>query len=167
MRTLYERLIGALETFSALLAVTMFSVVILGVVFRYVVDSSLSWYDEFAEFVLVWLTLYGSVLALARSQHIGFEAVVEQFPPRLRRCCDYFATLCILGFSLVLLVSGWSLVQAMGAETAVSIPEVKMGWIYSVLPITGGLMLLVCLVQLFDMITRGPLPSAKGMEEGQ
>jgi len=42
-----------------------------------------------------------------------------------------------------------------------------MSWIFSVMPITGGLMLIVCLVQLADLVTRGSSPPAKGMEEGQ
>ncbi|HZD03844.1 MAG TPA: TRAP transporter small permease [Longimicrobiales bacterium] len=165
MRKAYEALLKALETFTALLGVAMFAVVILGVTFRYVLDSSLSWYDEFAEFILVWLTMYGSVLALARGQHIGFEAIVERFPARLRRATEVLSTLLILGFSAILLVSGWILIRAMATETAVSVPEVKMGWIYSVMPITGSLMLLVCLVQLAALATRGSSPPANGVEE--
>lgn len=167
MRKFYEVCLKVLETFTALLAVAMFLVVIVGVIFRYVFDSSLSWYDEFAEFILVWLTMYGSVLALARGEHIGFEAIVDLLPAKLRRATEFFSILCILGFSGVMLVSGWILVRAMAFETCCSIPTVKMGWIYSVMPITGGLMLIVCLVQLADLVTRGSSPPAKGMEEGQ
>jgi TRAP-type C4-dicarboxylate transport system permease small subunit len=143
----------------------MFAVVILGVTFRYVLDSSLSWYDEFAEFILVWLTMYGSVLALARGQHIGFEAIVDMFPAKIRRATELLSLLLILGFSAILLVSGWVLIMA--TETAVSVPEVKMGWIYSVMPITGGLMAIICLIQLAAMVTRRASPSAKGTERGQ
>ena len=167
MRKIYEAFLKVLETFTALLAVAMFLVVIVGVIFRYVFDSSLSWYDEFAEFILVWLTMYGSVLALARGKHIGFEAVVDLLPAKLRRATEFFSTLCVLGFSGVMLVSGGILVRAMAFETCCSIPTVKMGWIYSVMPITGGLMMIVCLVQLADLVTRDSSPPAKGMEEGQ
>jgi TRAP-type C4-dicarboxylate transport system permease small subunit len=38
-----------------------------------------------------------------------------------------------------------------GEESAISLPWVKMRWIYSVLPITGGLMLLISLMRLFDI----------------
>jgi TRAP-type C4-dicarboxylate transport system permease small subunit len=167
MRKLYAAFLKAVETFTALLAVAMFLVVIVGVFFRYVLDSSLSWYDEFAEFILVWLTMYGSVVALARGTHIGFEAIVERFPAKLRRATEIFSTLCILAFSGVLLVSGWILIRAMTTETCCSIPAIKMGWIYSVMPITGGLMLIVCLVQLAGLVTGSSSPSAKEMEEGQ
>ena len=167
MRRFYEAFLKVLEMFTALLAVAMLLVVIVGVIFRYVLDSSLSWYDEFAEFILVWLTMYGSVLALERGEHIGFEAIVGLLPAGLRRATEFFSTLCVLGFSGVMLVSGWILLRAMASETCCSIPAVKMGWIYSVMPITGGLMLIVCLVQLAALVTRGSPTSAKGMKEGQ
>lgn len=167
MRKLCEICLKVLETFTALLAVAMFLVVIVGVTFRYVLDSSLSWYDEFAEYILVWLTMYGSVLALVLRKHIGFEAIVELFPVKLRRATEIFSTLCVLGFSVVMLVAGWDLIQAMGAETAISEPVVKMVWIYSVMPITGGLMAIVCLAQLAALVARGSSSAAKGTEEGQ
>jgi TRAP-type C4-dicarboxylate transport system permease small subunit len=170
MRKAYERLIAVLQAYSAVLMIAMLLVVLLGVVFRYIINEALSWYDEFAEFILVWLTMYGSVVALARGKHIGFETLKERLPFRWQRGTDIFALLCILGFSVVLLGWGWILVRSMAAETAVSIPEVKMSWIYSVLPITGGLMVLVCVVRLIALFGRGrasSIPRAKGMEEGQ
>ena len=47
---------------------------------------------------------------------------------------------------------GWILTQKMGDETAVSLVWVKMGWVYSVLPITGGLMLLISLERLRHLL---------------
>jgi TRAP-type C4-dicarboxylate transport system permease small subunit len=167
MRKFYEAFLKALETFTALLAVAMFLVVIVGVFFRYILDSSLSWYDEFAEFILVWLTMFGSVVALARGKHIGFEAIADLFPAKLRRATESFSALCVLAFSIVMLVSGWFLVKAMAQETCCSIPSVPMDLIYSVMPITGGLMVIVCLVQIADLLSGGPKAPTKGMEEGQ
>jgi TRAP-type C4-dicarboxylate transport system permease small subunit len=58
----------------------------------------------------------------------------------------------------------------MAEETAVSVPEIRMAWIYSVMPISGGLMVLVCIVELIKLlfgsgVEEGARP--KAMEEGQ
>ena len=45
------------------LLVLMVVLVCLGVFFRYALGSSLAWYDEFASYLLVWLTFYGAVVA--------------------------------------------------------------------------------------------------------
>ncbi len=152
MRKAYERLVWVLQVWTGALALAMLALVVVGVFYRYVVGEALSWYDEFAGYVLVWLTMYGSVVALAKRTHIGFETVVEKLPPRARQAAEVLATLCIMGFALVMVVAGWQLVQGMSDDTAVSVPWIRMAWVYSVMPISGGLMLLVCGVQLVEEI---------------
>ena len=170
MRKAYERLVVILQAYSAVLILGMLGVVLVGVFYRYVVDSALSWYDEFAGYTLVWLTMYGSVVGLARGKHISFETLVEKLPWGGQRVVEVFDALCVLGFSLVLLVSGWVLVREMAEETAVSLPEVKMAWIYSVMPISGALMVLIGVMQLIMVFAGGDIPGGvrpKAMEEGQ
>jgi TRAP-type C4-dicarboxylate transport system permease small subunit len=58
----------------------------------------------------------------------------------------------------------------MAGETAVSVPEVKMAWIYSVMPISAALMILVGVVQLVTLFKGGDAAGGtrpKSMEEGQ
>lgn len=170
MRKVYDGFIAALQVYSGVLCLVMLGVVLVGIFYRYVVGEAISWYDEFAGFTLVWLTMYGSVLGLAKGKHISFETLVEKLPRVWQRVMDAFGVLCILSFSLVMLVSGWQLVREMGGETAVSIPEVKMAWIYSVMPISGGLMVLVGIVQLIRLARGGEGSEGvrpKAMEEAQ
>lgn len=170
MRKIFDGLVAVLQLFSGVLCLVMLGVVLLGIFYRYVVGEALSWYDEFAGFILVWLTMYGSVLALARRKHISFDTLVEKMPRPVRRAVDIFGVLCVLSFSLVLLIAGWQLLRGMAEETVVSVPEIKIGWIYSVMPISGALMVFISLLQLFRAGARGPgaeLEKAKPMEEAQ
>jgi Tripartite ATP-independent periplasmic transporters, DctQ component len=66
MRTLYDRTMAALQQLAAVLLALMLLLVLAGVFYRYVFDDSLSWYDEFAGYLLVWLTMVGSVVGLAK-----------------------------------------------------------------------------------------------------
>jgi TRAP-type C4-dicarboxylate transport system permease small subunit len=126
MERLFRKLAAVLEWWSVLLLVLMVALVCVGVFFRYILNASLAWYDEFASYLLVWLTFYGAVVASQRRRHIGF-------------------------FQAVLLFYGWELVQKMGEDRTVSLPWVKMGWIYSALPIAGCLMLLISMARLIDI----------------
>ena len=129
----------------------MVAVVCLAVFFRYYLNASLVWYDEFASYLLVWLTFYGAIVASFRRRHIGFEVVVDRLQPNTRRILDFIAEAFVLCFQIVLFYYGWVLVQKMGDESAVSLPWVKMGWVYSVLPIAGGSMLVISLMRLTDI----------------
>ena len=170
MRRAYDNLITILETYSAVLILVMLGVVLVGVFYRYIINEALSWYDEFAGFILVWLTMYGSVVGLARGKHISFETLVEKLPRKGQQVVELIGILCVMGFSLVVLVSGWELIKQMAGETAVSVPEVKMAWIYSVMPISAALMILVGVVQLVTLFKGGDAAGGarpKSMEEGQ
>jgi C4-dicarboxylate transporter DctQ subunit len=170
MRRAYGTLMALLRGYSGILMLLMLGVVLLGVAFRYIVNAALSWYDEYAGYVLVWLTMFGSVVALADGKHISFETLVQKLSPRMQRAAEIFDALCVLGFSLVLLVSGWVLVRSMADETSVSVPAVKMAWVYSALPISGALLVLVGLVQLAALVSGKRLPESMrrtAMEEGQ
>ncbi len=154
MDRLLRRLIGLIEWWAVLLLVLMVAVVVFGVFFRYVLNASLVWYDEFASYLLVWLTFYGAVVASYRKRHIGFAVVIEKFHPGARRLVDFIGECFVLAFQVVLFYYGWELVKKMGDESAVSLPWVKTGWVYGALPITGGLMLLISVVRLADIACR-------------
>lgn len=153
MHRLLGRLVALVEWWAVCLLAGLVVVVCLGVFFRYVLNASLVWYDEFASYMLVWLTFYGAIVADYHRRHISFDLLVDKLAPPVRRAVDFTAELAVLGFQFVLFWYGWELTQRMGDETAISLPWVKVTWISSVLPITGGLLLLVSSVRLVGILS--------------
>ncbi len=145
-------LVAVLEIYCTILLVGMAVIVLMGVFYRYAIERALPWYDEFAEFLLVWLTFYGSVLASHRDAHIGFETLVEYLPARAQRWVGIFAEVVILIIQAALFYYGWSLVQAASFDSAVSIRWVRLSWIYSAIPIGGGLMFVIGLRRLAGLL---------------
>jgi TRAP-type C4-dicarboxylate transport system permease small subunit len=147
-----RRLVTLVEWWAVLLLAGLVVIVCLGVFFRYILNSSLTWYDEFASYMLVWLTFYGMVVADYHRRHIGFDLLVNKLAPPARKVVDVAAELAVLGFQFVLCYYGWVLTERMGDETAISLPWVKVSWINSVLPITGGLVLLVSSARMVGIL---------------
>lgn len=168
MRRALAGVVRLVEWWSVLLLVLMVGIVVVGVFFRYVLGASLAWYDEFASYVLVWLTFYGAVAVSYHRRHISFETLAERLGGTGRRVVNVVAETLVLAFQVVLAYYGWVALDAMAFDTAVSIPWVRMTWVYSVLPISGTLMLVISAVQLADLARgrvphpRGPLPPAAG-----
>ena len=146
-----------------LLLGAMVATVSLGVFFRYALDAALVWYDEFASYVLVWLTFVGSVAASWRGRQISFELVVERAPPRISRALTVASELCVLVFHGLIAAYGWGLMQRMGDETAVSLPWVRMNWVYGVLPVTAILMGMISLQRILALLG-GPMPRSAPSE---
>ena len=153
MGKLLGRLVALVEWWAVCLLAGLAVLVCLGVFFRYALNSSLTWYDEFASYMLVWLTFYGTVVADYRRRHIGFELLVDKLAPLPRRVVDVVAEAAVLGFQFVLFYYGWVLTERMGEETAVSLTWVKVGWINSVLPICGGLLLVISAARMVGLLS--------------
>ena len=153
MQKLLGRLVTLVEWWAVFLLAAMTVLVCLGVLFRYALNSSLVWYDEFASYLLVWLTFYGCVVVDYQRRHIGFDLLVNKLGPGQRRLVDIVGEIAVLGFQFVLCYYGWVLTERMGDETAISLPWVQVTWINSVLPITGALLLIISLNRLIATIT--------------
>jgi TRAP-type C4-dicarboxylate transport system permease small subunit len=153
MARLLGRLVALIEWWAVFLLAAMVALVCFAVFFRYVLNSSLTWYDEFASYLLVWLTFYGCVVVDYRRRHIGFELLVDKLEPRARKVVDLVAELAVFGFQFVLFYYGWVLTERMGDESAISLPWVKVTWITSVLPVTGALLLLISAARLIGLLS--------------
>lgn len=160
MQKLLGRLVALVEWWAVGLMAAMVVIVCWAVFTRYVLNSSLVWYDEFASYLLVWLTFFGAVVADYQRRHINFDLLVNKLEPTARRVVDVVGELAVLGFQFVLLYYGWILTEKMGDETAISLPWIRIAWVTAVLPVTGALLLLLSLARLFTLlsgrtITRG------------
>src|SRR3990172_8359385 len=122
MHRLLGRLITLVEWWAVFLLAALTVIVCLGVFFRYVLNSSLVWYDEFASYLLVWLTFYGAGVAHYQRRHIAFELLVDKVAPGGRRVVDAIGEVAIIGFQFVLLYYGWILTERMGDESTISLP---------------------------------------------
>jgi TRAP-type C4-dicarboxylate transport system permease small subunit len=154
MKKLYAWAIRGIEYLLIGLVGALAIVVAVEVFFRYVLNSSISWYDEFAGYLLVWVTFWGAVLALDRGRHIGFETLVERFPIPAQKLTMTVVYLLIIIVQTVIVYYGWMLTTQLSGETAITLP-VPIGIIYLVLPTTGALMFLICAVRIVQIWRAG------------
>jgi TRAP-type C4-dicarboxylate transport system permease small subunit len=149
-RTGYGRV---LEVVVIVLMVTLALEVMAGVVYR-TLGQALVWYDEVASVLLAWLTFYGSALASVKRAHISCPELVEQFGARARRWLNITAQLLVIAFFAVLGYVGASILPVLATDALVSLPEVPMSLVQSVIPISCALILVAEGATLFEMLRR-------------
>ena len=150
MKNLYGWAIRGMEYLVIGLVGALAILVAVEVFFRYVLNASISWYDEFAGYLLVWVTFWGAVLALDRGRHIGFETVVERFSILAQKLVMTIVYLLLIGLQIVLIHYGWMLTTQLTGETAITLP-VPIGVIYLAIPATGAMMLLICIMRIVQI----------------
>jgi TRAP-type C4-dicarboxylate transport system permease small subunit len=88
---------------AAALVVAEIVILFAGVVSRYVFNKPLTWSDELASILFLWLAMLGAVIALRRGEHMRLTTFVNLLRPEWRAWVDTFAALVVVAFVLLLL----------------------------------------------------------------
>ena len=70
---------------AAILVAVEILVLLAGVISRYVFNRPLTWSDELASILFLWLAMLGAVIALRRAEHMRLGFLVSLAPPRPAR----------------------------------------------------------------------------------
>ena len=144
LRGRYERL---LEWIVIALMTVLAVEVTVGVLFRSF-GASLVWYDEVASILLAWLTFYGSALAAAKRAHIGCPEVIALLPSRMRVALRLLADALVVAFFALLGWMGYAILEVLATDHLVSLPDVPVAWVQSVVPISAVLIIVAELLSL-------------------
>ncbi|MBI3067974.1 MAG: TRAP transporter small permease subunit [Betaproteobacteria bacterium] len=144
VRAAYEKF---LEAIVIVLMAVLAAEVTAGVIFRSL-GRSLVWYDEVASILLAWLTFYGSALAAAKRAHIGCPEVVAMLPPFARVVLRAAADALVIAFFALVGWTGYSILEALATDRLVSLPEVPVVFVQSVIPVSALLIVVAELLTL-------------------
>jgi TRAP-type C4-dicarboxylate transport system permease small subunit len=156
MRGTYEKV---LEWLCIILMVVLFLEVFLGVVFR-TFGESLVWYDEVASILLAWLTFYGSALASVKRAHIGCPEVMALMPPRVKFAFRVVAEVSTIAFFVLMGWTGYKVLGVLEGDSLVSLPDVSIAWVQSVVPISSVLIVAAELLTLPGVLKKTLHPPA-------
>lgn len=118
-------------------------VVLIAIFYRYVLGDSLSWSEEVARYLCVWVGFIGASVALNRRVHIGVEFFVDRLPPLLKRRIKLAAEWVILGLLLFITYFGIELVVFQIPQRSSAL-LISMAWPYASVPVGTSLMIVQC-----------------------
>jgi TRAP-type C4-dicarboxylate transport system permease small subunit len=101
---------------------------------RYVFNYSISWSEEAATFVQVWLVMLGAGLAMRNRNHVGIDLLVVRFPVIIQKVAKSAAFLLGAWFLLVVITGSMSLI-AIGMIVKSAALRLPMAVPYFALPI--------------------------------
>ncbi|MGA2087576.1 MAG: TRAP transporter large permease subunit [Stellaceae bacterium] len=155
-------LIRLTEPVTALLVALEVVILFAGVVSRYVFHSPLTWSDELASILFLWLAMLGAVIALRRSEHMRLTAVASRLPQRARRFLETIAALVIIVFVLLIVLPAWRYADE---EWAIITPALSIHntWRASALAVGSLLMAVIALAQLLTRSGRREIVVGAGV----
>lgn len=135
------------ESLAALLVAFEVMILFAGVVSRYVFHNPLTWSDELASILFLWLAMLGAVIALRKSEHMRLTAVVSRVPAAWQRTLETVAALVIVVFVLLIIEPAWRYGEQ---EWAIITPALSIhnSWRASALVVGMVLMAVIAVAQL-------------------
>lgn len=143
-RPLRSALSGVVVSTFALLTLT----VLLQVFSRHVLPIALTWLEDLAKGLLVWLSLLGSALAYAERQHLGIDLLLHPMHPQPQDLLHRIGHALIGLFALLVLVLGGSTLAWQSIATGQTIPGTPLNRaaVYAAVPVCGLLIAWFALV---------------------
>lgn len=107
MRKINEILLSISKGALMIMVPVMTVIIFMQVVLRYVFLSPLRWPEELGRYLLVWISLLGSVYALRVGLHVSIAFLKEKFPRALYRVTTVVVHVSLLTFFVFCTVQGY------------------------------------------------------------
>ena len=117
-------LLHPLESVLCVLMVTIVAVIFAQVVTRYLLQVSLSWSEELARYLLMWLAMLSAAYGFKVKAHFALVFLVNRFPEGVRRAISLVVSvlvcvlLCLFVWKAVEIT--WSVRRQIGPATGLS-----------------------------------------------
>lgn len=146
-----------IEVVLAALMVAMTVIVFTGVFFRYVVASPLGWTEEAGRFCLMWASLLGMYLAYRRAEHIRVDALTSRLNPLARHRLLLAGNALLAVYIAALVLEGFRYCSAF-LDSYSPMLDLPLGVVYAALPVSGAMMLVAIVADLWSDLRAGPRP---------
>ena len=121
-------------------------IIIIQVFMRYLFLYSLSWSEEVARYLMIWVSFLGASLALKYGLHIGIEFMINRVPEKIRGWINLIAQIGILIFLVYFTIGGFRVSWAVRDQDSPAL-LFSMAYAYLAAPV-GGLFMIIQLLNL-------------------
>lgn len=113
--------------------------VVYQVITRYVFNKPSAFSEALAQFLFVWMIMFGSAYVYGSLEHLTIDLLKDKFPSKMNLIVEIVTNMCLFAFVLLICVVGgyiYTTKQAKQIDAALHISKAIM---YSALPFTGVL----------------------------
>lgn len=147
------------QIFCAVIFLGMIGLVFYNAMLRYLFSSSYPPSEEWARFLFIYITFFGSIEAFYRRKHIAVDMFVDMLHGVSRKTVEVIASLIGMAVMTILLWGGVEYVLSTYDQESVS-TGVNMTFIYGTLPIMAAAALIIQLRDLIALLRR-PVSESK------
>jgi TRAP-type C4-dicarboxylate transport system permease small subunit len=144
---------GAVKFILVGMVAAMTVTIIVQVFLRYLFLYSLSWSEEVARYLMIWVSFLGASLAVKYGFHIGVEFVVNRISERRRKVITLLAKLSMLFFLILFTIGGFQVAWAVRDQDSPAL-LFSMFFAYVSAPVGGIFMIIQLLNSMVEDWTK-------------
>lgn len=126
-----------LEVLGIICLSIMTIMIVYQVVARYVFNKPSAFSEALAQFLFVWMIMFGSAYVYGTLEHLTIDLLKDKFPPTLNLIVEIITNICLFAFVLLICVIGgylYTVGQVKQIDAALHISKAIM---YASVPFTG------------------------------
>ncbi|MEM6628195.1 MAG: TRAP transporter small permease [Bacteroidota bacterium] len=143
-----------IESLLVLIMGALTLVVLWQVIARYVMTNPSSWTEELARFMLVWVSILGAAYVSGKKEHIAIDIIQQRSSPSRRRRLQVLIDCIIIIFAFFVMVLGGINLVEITLHQISSALRIPVGYVYTVIPFSGILIIVYALLDIFYPHTR-------------
>ncbi len=147
-----EQLSWIVERICVALMILLILDVWLGVVARYLIPLPITFTEETARYLMIWMALLAVSVGISKREHIGVEFIFDMLPKNMRRWVLLILDVIAFVFFLVLFIYGLDMV-ARGTTSYTMIFGINKALPFAAVPTAA----LICCIQLVLVAVRDQL----------
>jgi len=155
MNSLLSKINHVLEKLLMLMMLAIVVTVSWQVFSRFILGSPSSYTEELSRYLLIWIGVLGAAYAYKTKAHLGLDLFVEKLPAELKHYALVLIEILVLLFAtLVMVYGGLSLmILTLELKQTSAALGLQMGWVYSVIPLSGMLITLFAALNIRTILT--------------
>lgn len=151
MRSLANAL-EKMQTLAGAVAISIFLItVIIQIVARFM-KVAVMWAQDVSVYSFIWAVFMGASIAVHNHQHFAFDSLREKLKGRSKVVHHIVIILLMLVFTLAMSKYGIDVTQRFWNYKWVNLPNMKMGYVWIAMPITGITMSFYLVTHLIENI---------------
>jgi len=141
VKTVFEIMDRSVNWFLAILMFGMVIIVSAQVWYRFVLNDPLSWSEEAARYLFVWISFMGAAAGVRYQVHLGIDLLDKLLSPGAYRVAVVLVNLIIQIFLLVIIYWGFKILGVIQFQESPSM-HISMRYPYMAVPV-GGIFMLI------------------------
>lgn len=125
--------------------------VIVQVFCRYFLSAPLTWSEELARYLQIWMVMLGSATMMRKGGHLAIDIVTASMPPKVKRVTDVIVYLATIIFFGIVLYYGIFLTMNAGRQTSPAV-NMPMSFVYAALPTGSALILMETIIRFINFL---------------